>query len=72
MMERKIITLHNWEVSPLKKDELKVRSVLKAMITDRLEETFKLSEKSFGYQYLILLGTGVIDTKGHSTGKQFK
>ena len=70
--DRYIFELHNWEVNPTKKNELMVRSVLKDNITDKIEQKFKLSKKSLGYQYLILLGLDVINTKGHSTGKKFK
>ena len=70
--DRYIFELHNWEVNPTKQNELMVRSVLKENITDKIEQKFKLSKKSLGHQYLILLGLDVINTKGHSTWKKFK
>ena len=70
--DRHILELHNWEVSPAKNNEITLRSVLKGSITDKIEQKFKLSKKSLGYQYLILLGLDIINTKGQPIGKKFK
>ena len=37
------------------------KSALKAATTDELEVKFKLSKKSIGHQFILLLGTGAID-----------
>ena len=57
---REAFTLH-FEGNEYKYSVILFKSLLKGATTDELEKTFKLSEKSIGHQYLLLVGAGAMD-----------
>lgn len=70
--KEKIETLHDAEIHYLKGDTRKKAKDVSFKLnfhrfSTEINKKFKLSEKSFGHRYLILLGANEIDIKGNKT-----
>ncbi len=59
--KKEALTLH-FKGNENKYSVIMYKSFLKAATTDELEKKFKLSEKSIGHQYILLVGAGALDT----------
>ena len=57
---KEALTLH-FEGNEFKYSVILFKSLLKGATTDELEAKFKLSEKSIGHQYVLLVGAGAMD-----------
>lgn len=69
--EARIETLHFEDIRYLKGETRRkaenYNRILKARTTTEIAKKYKLSDKSLGYRYLILLGANQIDLKGNRT-----
>ena len=63
--KKEALTLH-FKGNEFKYSVIMYRTALKAATTEELERKFKLSKKSIGHQYVLLVGAGAMDVHFNS------